>query len=742
MAAETSLAIEFLSAYYPPGTLWTVIADREIDGGRGHWLVCQHDPQAQDLSFVRLFIDRHYGRSNLYFAVNSIAPNVRTTPEEADVLALLSVPLDVDLPAGYSQEDLDELLARINAIEPPPTYTMFSGGGVQGGWLLTGPKPLTYLPAVQEMVLALAKELGGDHVQNPNRVMRLPFTPNVLNAAKRARGRQPADTHLIEAHWDRRYEPISPRVPLPSISRYSVESLDAEWQERAQSSSPNWLTGEKRSRSEAVWRFVCHLIQVGWPDRAIIRVLLDRNLGISEHIYDQKGRSPERYAERQVKNARISVERGFQRTARGAIIANRMDNVVRALAQLNISMTYDEFSGQITWVNGEDRGAQLLDDPSVNRFRYECLTQFNFQPPKDTVFDAISVIARESSVHPVKEYLDSLIWDGVPRLETWLIDHGQARDSTFVRAVSRLFLVAAVTRVYRPGATFHEMLVLENPVQGTDKSGSIRALCPDQEWFTSSVDLTSTQREALENLSGKWIVEVAELSGIKQRDVEGLKSFLDKEKDRARMAYDRTVTERHRTCVFFGTTNSLRYLRDEENRRFWPVRVGRMNPAAIAAIRDQLWAEAVVAYRSGESIRLDPALWAEAALEQEERRIEDPWLLDLQDALHGFTGRILTVDLFRILGLDRLPSARTQEANYRVGSAMRQLGWERRKGRDAKDLRWFYVRGGTDAQRRRDLLVRRDPITHEILISYADELLANVAAADIESRDRTADLPY
>src|SRR5215207_7354886 len=127
-------------------------------------------------------------------------------------------------------------------------------------------------------------------------------------------------------------------------------------------------------------------------------------------------------------------------------------------------------------------------------------------------------------------------------------------------------------------------------------------------------------------LNGKWIVEAAELSGGRRAEVEHVKALLSRRYDRARMAYGRFVKERARQCVFFGTTNKQKYLRDETgNRRFWPVAVTGFDVAGIVRNRDQLWAEAAAREATGVSIRLDSKFWPAAAEHQEKRRLDDPW---------------------------------------------------------------------------------------------------------------------
>ena len=173
-----------------------------------------------------------------------------------------------------------------------------------------------------------------------------------------------------------------------------------------------------------------------------------------------------------------------------------------------------------------------------------------------------------------------------------------------------------------------------------------------------------------------------------------------------------------RQCVIVGTTNSDRYLRDGTgNRRFWPVRVEGFDLAALRRDRDQLWAEAAAREAAGASIRLDRALWEDAAEQQEARRVEDPYVVALGSILGETTGKLLAADVWDLIGIPA--GQRTQEHNARLGEAMRELGWERGKRRfGGPRSEWCYLKG-SDAQRERRVEVGRDTFGRAAL---ADEV--------------------
>lgn len=219
--------------------------------------------------------------------------------------------------------------------------------------------------------------------------------------------------------------------------------------------------------------------------------------------------------------------------------------------------------------------------------------------------DALALVAQKNSFHPVRNYLDSLVWDNKSRIDTLLIEYFGAEDTTYTRAAIRKALCAAVARIYNPGIKYDMVLVLVG-TQATYKSTFIRKLGKD--WFSDSFG-TFQGKEAYEQLQGAWLIEMAELSGLKKAEVETVKQFITKSEDMFRPAYGRTVETYKRQCVFFGTTNQSEFLRDVTgNRRFNPIEVRQklatksvVNDLTEAEI-DQIWAEAVHLWQAGEKL--------------------------------------------------------------------------------------------------------------------------------------------
>lgn len=239
------------------------------------------------------------------------------------------------------------------------------------------------------------------------------------------------------------------------------------------------------------------------------------------------------------------------------------------------------------------------------------------------VDDSLALEIEKNNIHPIRSYLQGLNWDGGKRIENALVEYFGAADTQFTRASFRKMMVAAVARVMEPGCKFDYMLVLVGS-QGIRKSSFLNIL--GRGWFSDSFS-TVQGKEALEQLQGAWIIEIAELSALRKAEVESIKHFVSKQKDDYRPAYARAPETFKRQCVFFGTTNNLEFLKDPTgNRRFWPILCGQRQVSKdvfthLPAEVDQLWAEAVVLYDKGEKLYLEKDV-ERLALEQQEQHSE------------------------------------------------------------------------------------------------------------------------
>ena len=229
-------------------------------------------------------------------------------------------------------------------------------------------------------------------------------------------------------------------------------------------------------------------------------------------------------------------------------------------------------------------------------------------------------IAAERAYHPIRDYIESLpAWDGVPRVDTLFVDYLGSPDTAYIRAAARKMMVAAVARIYEPGIKFDSVVVLNGP-QGMGKSSFFAKL--GGKWFSDSLTISDMKDKAApEKLQGYWILELGELAGLKKVDVETVKAFITRQDDKFRHSYGYSVEDHPRQCIIVGSTNNGDgFLRDiTGNRRFWPVictNEGKHRPWEVADVVLQLWAEAYLLYRSGETLYLSS--YEEGLAEQEQ----------------------------------------------------------------------------------------------------------------------------
>lgn len=310
-------------------------------------------------------------------------------------------------------------------------------------------------------------------------------------------------------------------------------------------------------------------------------------------------------------------------------LLSTIENVLTILENdyfLKGKLAYNEFSNRavitrkLPWTNDINRDWRDEDDSGL---RYYIEKAYDITTA-NKILDALVICFKNHTFHPVRDYLNSLTWDGEKRVETLLSDYLGAEDNIYTRAVIRKHLAAAVARIMQPGIKYDYMLVLTGP-QGIGKSSFIRILGKD--WYNDSLT-TVSGKEAYEQLQGSWLIEMSELTATKKADIEATKMFLSKNEDIYRVAYGKRVSRFPRQCVFFGTSNDKEFLRDKTgNRRYWPVDVGIEEPKKnifkdLEKERDQIWAEAVEIYKAGEKLYLEGAELEEAAKQQEEHSEE------------------------------------------------------------------------------------------------------------------------
>ena len=266
---------------------------------------------------------------------------------------------------------------------------------------------------------------------------------------------------------------------------------------------------------------------------------------------------------------------------------------------------------------------------------------YDLDPASATLEPVVRVVAQHHPFNAVKEHLLSLHWDGVPRLESWLSVLGDAADCPYTRLVARRFLLGAVARAFTPGVKFDHVLLLEG-APGTEKSRFLRALALRDEWF---IELNSElgSRRAYEAMIGKWFVELPALDHFSRT----AQSFFSAQYDTTRLAYRRGPRDYPRRCVFVGTVtpSGFGYLKNSTgHRRFWPIAIAHLDTAALLAIRELLWAEAVAAYLAGERYWVTAAEQPRCEAAQTARLAVDPYVEPLLGILRVTTFPRLTVN--------------------------------------------------------------------------------------------------
>jgi predicted P-loop ATPase len=329
------------------------------------------------------------------------------------------------------------------------------------------------------------------------------------------------------------------------------------------------------------------------------------------------------------------------------VTVNNFVNAFKSDPLLNGLLAYDMLKETIVFTRpsftakGSKKGDLVNDtDISIIKGRIERMHGI-YNDAK--LNDAIEQVSSDNAFHPIKLYLESLTWDGVPRIDTFLVDYMGAEDNAYTREAFRKTLLAAVTRIYEPGRKFDTALVFYSE-QGVGKSTLIQRL--SKGWFNDSLTNLSG-KESYEAIQFAWLVELAELSALRKSDVEAVKNFISKREDTYRGAYARRVKTHKRQCVFFGSTNDDEFLKDATgNRRFFPVEVKRTRKTRLIfepefdAIVDQLWAEAMEGYMLGEALTLSDEAEAIAGGTREEFTERTP----IQGLIEEYLDRLFPAD--------------------------------------------------------------------------------------------------
>ena len=383
-------------------------------------------------------------------------------------------------------------------------------------------------------------------------------------------------------------------------------------------------------------------------------ILGDQGLPGNRHVTRQKDdKARQRAISRAIAKARTDVQGGIRRAAAtaagvpiwrdtedpaGLIPTSNMRNAMIAVVALGVECRLNLFKHRVE-MSYQGTTAELRPlvgehtDDATGAIREVIDERWGVDFGDKNVHDAVMSIARRNSYDPVLDYIDRCEAEhgGHALLDSWMVDLLGAEDTELNREIGRCVLVASVRRARHPGEKFDMITVLEG-IEGLEKSGLIELLY-GKEYFNDQHILGMDDKTVMEQLEGRWGYECADLTGMSRAEVESVKAFASRTTDRGRRAYGRTTEEVKRRCVLWGTTNDDHYLLSQTgNRRFLPVAVPHaIDLDAVAAVRDQLWGEAAIAERDlaryplGKMVNIPRHLWAAAGVEQEARRIKDPW---------------------------------------------------------------------------------------------------------------------
>jgi predicted P-loop ATPase/5S rRNA maturation endonuclease (ribonuclease M5) len=299
--------------------------------------------------------------------------------------------------------------------------------------------------------------------------------------------------------------------------------------------------------------------------------------------------------------------------------------------------------------------------------------------------DALKNVSMRNKFHPVRELLDSLTWDGKEHIRSLLPEYLGAEDSDYTYQVMRLWMLGAVSRVYKPGSKFDYTIILQGS-QGIGKSTFLKLMALDDSWFNDSLDSLDSDK-AVQSLTGSWIIELAELKSLARTagGVESVKRFLTATQDKYRIPYERRADTFYRQCVFAGTTNKDDFLQDETgNRRFLIIHTGVTKPSKSLFIPEamddikQAWAEAVHIWKNEDPQLILPEACIQQAKELQEANMADDGKRGIiLDYLEGKTQVCAREIWFEALEESISPkSYQTSEINSIIAKVS---GWQRMK---------------------------------------------------------------
>ena len=489
-------------------------------------------------------------------------------------------------------------------------------------------------------------------------------------------------------------------------------------------------------RSAALFKVAILMVRKGFKENEILSVLTNRDYYLGQCAYDHTKSDDRVRAAEWVKNftfGKAKKEALYENDFAGEIIETELteDEVIEqeeeltgaidwrlklsrnkndvllstfknikiilqnAVEDCNKPVSRDMFNVVDKWVTDTPWGnfsGQHVTDEDMIKIKNWLSERFQFEPNIKIIEEVMIYLANENQVHPVRDYLMSLNWDKKPRMNKWLKNYLKAEgEEEYLKTIGSKILLGMVGRILEPGVKFDNVLILEGE-QGIGKSQTARILAGD-DWFSDS-DLNIGDKDAVMNMQGVWVYELGELSAMNRYDINRLKSFISRSTDKIRPPYGKRTIDYPRQSIFIGTTNDNEYLKDiTGNRRFWCVKINKLDSAKLKRDRDQLLAEAVFRFFSGEKLWVEDENVLQEIISEQKKRVEhdllEETLGEFLNQKNDEESKLFDKNSFKLSelfmyapGLSGLKTDRITQ--LRVSACLRKLGYEKHHTRGGK----------------------------------------------------------